>query len=202
MAGERHLQGAYAEIDGLQSTLAVLTDAEADRRVAAIAALFQSDATLDAYGEGLSLRDHMLQTADLAAARGFDEAQIAAALLHDLGWPLPGTRHETSAADFLAPLCGPAVADPIRLHVAAKQYLVTREPSYLARLSDASRHTLVQQGGPMPPEACDAFERQPGFAAAIALRRLDDEAKDPDRPVRSFDAYAGLLKRVIVAAMM
>ena len=206
VVGERHLQGAYAEIDGLYSTLAVLTDAEADRRVATLAALFNSDATLETYGEGLSLRDHMLQTADLAAAQGLDEAGVAAALLHDLGWTLPDTwparGHEAAAADLLAPLCGPAVADPIRLHVAAKQYLVTREPGYLARLSEASRQTLAQQGGPMAPDACDAFERQPGFAAAVALRRLDDAAKHADHPVGSFDAYAGLLRRVIVAEMI
>ena len=67
----------------------------------------------------------------------------------------------------------------MRLHVTAKRYLVTMDPAYAAQLGAASRLSLARQGGPMPVAEADAFRALPHAAAAIAVRRLDDRAKDP-----------------------
>lgn len=201
--GARHLQGAYADIDGLRSTLAALDARETERRVAQVEDLFNSPAMSPDYGERLSIRDHMLQAADLALSRGASGTMIAACLLHDLGWGLgEGERaHEASGADLVETVFGPAVALPVRWHVEAKRYLVAVEVDYHDRLSEASRETLRRQGGPLTPPQCRAFERAPGFDQAIALRRIDDEAKCVGRAVAPFAAYRDLLRRLAAARL-
>ena len=173
--------------------------------LAMLADLFDSPAMGEAYGEDISIRAHMLQCAELAVARGLGEEIAAAALLHDIGWGMGGwglegwgdDRHEHIAADLLEPLLGAAVAMPVRLHVAAKRYLVTTEPDYAARLSTASRGTLARQGGRMSARECAAFATEPHFASAIALRHIDDAGKDLRAPTTSFADYAPLLLRLM-----
>ena len=164
--------------------------------LARLGELFESEAMADPYGEEISIRAHMLQCAELAVAQGLGDALVAAALLHDIGWGMEagGNGHEQAAADLLLPLFGPAVAEPVRAHVAAKRYLVTARPGYGDRLSAASRHTLARQGGPFTPEECGAFERLDCYAAAIALRLLDDTGKAVEAPGSHFAAYLPLLR--------
>src|SRR6202008_4600594 len=112
--------------------------------LAQLHALFEGEAMALPYGEDISIRAHMLQCAALARARGLAEPLVAAALLHDIGWALPGGdhAHEHLAADLLESLFGPEVTEPIRLHVAAKRYLVMARPGYGDKLSAMSRDTL------------------------------------------------------------
>lgn len=166
--------------------------------VAQLGALFASDAMSQRYGEEMSIRDHMLQCAELAVARGLGEAMVAAALLHDIGWALDTGAHERVAADLLAPLFGAAVAEPIRHHVAAKRYLVGTRPDYHGLLSEASRHTLERQGGPMSAAECASFAAMPACAAALELRSLDDAGKSPRGATTRFAHYAPLLRRLII----
>lgn len=195
----RHLQGAYADRDGLLSTLAVLTDQEIGRRMEQLSALFALEAMGCNYGEDLSVRAHQLQAAELAWRQGHDASIVAACLLHDIGWALPNDDrgHDHSGADYLADLFPPAVSESVRLHVMAKRYLVTAEPDYRACLSQASVDTLARQGGPMTEDEARAFVDAPGFEAAVVVRRLDDAAKIPGRAVPDFSAYTPMLKRLI-----
>jgi gamma-butyrobetaine dioxygenase len=190
----RHLQGAYADHDGVYSTLARLNRLEAERRVGEVEALFASSAMDEGYGERISIREHMLQGGELAAERGLGLYLSAAALLHDIGWGMDGgqARHEDAAADLLAPIFGEAVSEPIRQHVAAKRYLVTREAGYADRLSPASVETLSRQGGPFSADEADAFEAVPFAQNAIALRRIDDDAKLADAAARPFSHFRDL----------
>jgi gamma-butyrobetaine dioxygenase len=122
--------------------------------------LYRSDSADTRYDESVTEREHALQAAALAEARGADDALIAAALLHDVGHLVlrdqrpPGEvlvvdhRHEEAGAAALASLFGPEVAEPVRLHVAAKRYLCAVEPGYLELLSPASTRSLAVQGGP------------------------------------------------------
>ena len=71
------------------------------------------------------------------------------------------------------------MTEPVRLHVAAKRYLCATEPGYFALLSAESVRTLALQGGPMTPEQAAAFGALPYARDAVAVRRWDDEAKDP-----------------------
>jgi gamma-butyrobetaine dioxygenase len=202
-AAVRHLQGAYADHDGVYSTLARLNRAEADRRVAEVEALFASPAMDDGYGERISIREHMLQGGELAARRGLGIELAAAALLHDIGWGphAQGAAHEAFAADFLEPRLGRAVSEPIRLHVAAKRYLVARALAYAERLSQASIDTLARQGGPFTPAEADAFEALPEFEAALALRRIDDDAKLVDAVTRPFSDYRAMLTHLALVEL-
>ncbi len=93
------------------------------------------------YGsEEVSQLEHALQCATLAIEDGASNQQIVAALLHDLGHIISGDdlptgldenlddMHEERAYQWLLLHFGPDVAEPVRLHVAAKRYLCTVEP--------------------------------------------------------------------------
>jgi len=159
--------------------------------------LFESDAMAQPYGEAISIRDHMLQCAELAHERALAPHLVAAALLHDIGWAL-AEPHETEGAAWLAMLFGPAVTEPIRWHVAAKRYLVVRDEGYLARLSGASVNTLARQGGPMSLSECAGFEALACHDDALALRLVDDTGKELRRPRSRFDDYRELLASLAV----
>ncbi|MBU6269370.1 MAG: phosphohydrolase, partial [Sphingomonadales bacterium] len=94
---------------------------------------------------------------------------------------------------------GPAVTEPVRLHVAAKRYLCAIDPGYRERLSAASELSLQLQGGPFDATQTAAFERHPHFADALRLRRFDDAAKRADWAVPPLEAYRPLLRRLLTA---
>jgi gamma-butyrobetaine dioxygenase len=157
------------------------------------------------FGEAVSQAEHALQTAHLAETAGADAELITAALLHDFGHLLHGlpetvaeqgldARHEEGGAAWLARHFGPAVTDPVRLHVAAKRYLCATDPTYLARLSPASQRSLQLQGGPFDAEGVRRFEQEPHARAAVALRRWDDAAKVPGRDVPGLEHYRPCLE--------
>jgi gamma-butyrobetaine dioxygenase len=89
------------------------------------------------------------------------------------------------------------VTEPIRLHVPAKRYLCAVEPSYFARLSEASVYTLSVQGGPMSEAEAREFEALPRAADAVAVRRWDDQAKDPSASAPGFEHFRPLLAGLV-----
>lgn len=171
-----------------------------------IAGLFAGQGERDYLGEAVSLATHMLQSAALAEAEDAPAALVAAALLHDVGhFTLPGghargflgdDRHEQTGAAWLARWFPGEVTEPIRLHVPAKRYLCAVDPGYAGALSSASVYTLSAQGGPMTPADVTAFEALPHAEAAVAVRRWDDRAKDPEAPTPAFGHFRPLLIRL------
>lgn len=157
----------------------------------------------ESYGEGVSQLEHALQSAHLARRAGADDAEVIAALLHDLGHLIPEAprmgdlgvdHHEEVGARLLAGEgFGRAVTDLVAAHVAAKRYLVFRDARYRARLSDASRASLRHQGEAMTIDEARAFEQSPGFAAALRLRSFDDRAKVPGLAVPGLETYRALV---------
>jgi gamma-butyrobetaine dioxygenase len=183
-----------------------------------LAELFASEGAADYLGEPVTVAQHLLQAGALAQGAGAPPALVAAALLHDAGHlrgadPLAeeqeasgrelmaGTDndHGERGAAWLARWFGPAVTEPVRLHVAAKRYLCATEPGYFALLSPASVYTLSLQGGPMTPAEAAAFASGPGAADAVAVRRWDDAAKDPAAEVPGFAWYRPLLRGLLLA---
>jgi gamma-butyrobetaine dioxygenase len=170
--------------------------------------LFEQQGASEYLGEPVTQGEHMLQAAACAAAAGASDALIAASLLHDVGHftgPVSGAdlmsgtdnRHSHVGADWLAAWFPEAVTEPVRLHVAAKRYLCAVEPDYFDRLSEASVYTLNVQGGPMSTDEAARFAANPFAEDAVALRRWDEAAKEPEADVPSFDHYRPLLRRLV-----
>jgi gamma-butyrobetaine dioxygenase len=185
-AGQRHLQGCYADRDGLRSKLAVLRRGVIDE----IFRTFRERGSGAYLGEPVSIAEHSLQSAHAAEQDGARPKLVAAALLHDYGHlihDLPedaaehglDSRHEDVGHAFLGRHFGPEVVEPIRLHVAAKRYLCAVDPFYVSQLSAASTLSLHLQGGSYNQREVAAFERSPHANDAVRLRRYDDVAKVP-----------------------
>jgi phosphonate degradation associated HDIG domain protein len=141
-------------------------------------------------GEPVSQTEHALQTARAAEQAAASAALVAAALLHDVGHLLHDLpedcalagiddAHEERGARWLSLHFGPDVAEPVRLHVAAKRFLCATEATYAGQLSEASLRSLQLQGGPFTPDEVEHFRAHPQAQAALALRRLDEQAKVP-----------------------
>ena len=159
-------------------------------------------------GEPVSMTEHMLQSAYAAERDGAPPQLVAAALLHDYGhfvheFPEDAaehgidTRHEEVAHRFLAEHFGPEVAEPIRMHVAAKRYLCAVDPSYVKELSPASIHSLDLQGGPYSPEQVSAFEASPYAEDAVRLRRYDDAGKIAGLETPDLEHYRPILEAAL-----
>lgn len=173
----------------------------------ALSQLFAARGSSQYGGEAVTQLEHALQSGALALADGADDALVAAALLHDVGHllhDLPADapdsgvddHHENSAARMLAEAFGPAVAEPVRLHVAAKRYMTGVDPAYMGALSGPSMTSLMLQGGPMTAAEQEAFRAEPHWEAAVRLRRYDDAAKMPDAATPSFADFEPLLARL------
>jgi len=159
-------------------------------------------------GEPVSMTEHMLQSAYAAEQDGAPQRLVAAALLHDYGHFIHeyeedaaehgiDTQHEEVAHAFLSEHFGPEVAEPIRLHVAAKRYLCATEPSYLEALSPASILSLELQGGPYSPAEVAEFGESPFAADAVRLRRYDDVGKVAGLTTPDLEHYRPVLEASI-----
>src|SRR5262245_37339736 len=160
------------------------------------------------YGlSSVTQKEHALQAAELAAQRGLGEALVIAALFHDVGHLLVGEDvdlahegiddlHEETSANALEALFGRNVAEPVRLHVAAKRYLCAVNPAYYDKLAEDSRRSLELQGGPMTPTEVAAFDILEHRAAALALRMIDDEAKVAGLKTLTLESYRPLAARL------
>ncbi|WP_020471279.1 phosphonate degradation HD-domain oxygenase [Zavarzinella formosa] len=173
-------------------------------------ALFAEKGSGAYFGEDVTETAHALQCARLAEEAGADDALVAAALLHDVGHLLHGMseniakegldgQHEDAGAEWLQKHFGPAIVDPVRLHVAAKRYLCAVEPGYHDDLSPASQLSLRLQGGPFTPEEAKVFEAEPWYQSAVAVRRWDDEAKIPGLLVPDLEHYRPKLEAALLA---
>jgi len=156
--------------------------------LARIELLFANRGGGEYHGEAVTQLEHALQCALLAEQAGEPAKVIASALLHDIGHLLHGhgeeyleqgidDRHEELGARFLAHAFGPAVTEPIRLHVPAKRYLCATHAGYFETLSPASVRSLELQGGSMSPDEVRAFELHAHFLTAAKVRAFDDKAK-------------------------
>jgi phosphonate degradation associated HDIG domain protein len=159
-------------------------------------------------GEPVSMTEHMLQSAYAAEQEGAPPRLVAAALLHDYGHfihDLPedsaehgvDTEHEEVAHTFLSEHFGPEIAEPIRMHVAAKRYLCAVEPSYLGELSPASVLSLELQGGPYSAEEVAEFEASPFAEDAVRLRRWDDVGKVAGLETPDLEHYRPVLEAAL-----
>ena len=176
-----------------------------------IIALFEKRGSLQYGREAVSQMEHALQCAQLAELAGETDETIVASLLHDMGHLIASEGagmpddaqerddlHQYVALPFLRGVLPDAVLEPIRLHVDAKRYLCSSEPTYWASLSDASKHSLSLQGGPFTETQLEAFMAQPYAEEAVRLRRYDDFAKVPQKQTPDLAHFAQKLQNVLL----
>jgi [1-hydroxy-2-(trimethylamino)ethyl]phosphonate dioxygenase len=183
-----------------------------DRIVDQLIELLRTEGSRQYGGERVSQCEHALQCAFFAASEGASATLVAAALLHDIGHLLHEAgerpefrgvddRHEEIGAAHLLPAFGPAVAEPVRLHVPAKRYLCATDPGYFGRLSPGSVGSLALQGGPFTRSEATEFQTLPFAADAIRIRRWDEAAKVPGLETPLLERYrATLLASLVTAA--
>ena len=183
----------------------------ADTVIDFIAEIFERRGAESYLGDAVTMSAHMLQSAANAGRAGAPPAEVAAALLHDIGhyageFPEDmieagaDNRHDAVGARILEPFFPPAVVEPVRLHVAAKRYLCTVDPSYGTRLSQASVETLRLQGGPMAPAEIARFESEPHRAAAGRVRMWDDDGKTVGATPPPLAHYIPLLRSLLAGS--
>lgn len=182
-----------------------MTPTDRHPALAEIQRLFDSRGHL-VYGEAVDQTAHALQCGSLALQAQAPDSLVLAAWLHDIGHMQhrdasaavalgEDDRHEALGARLLARWFGPAVAEPVRLHVAAKRYLCNAEAGYWEQLSPLSRRTLEIQGGPMDEAEARAFEQTPFAGDALQLRRWDDLGKQPGLATHGLPAFMAIAQR-------
>jgi [1-hydroxy-2-(trimethylamino)ethyl]phosphonate dioxygenase len=175
-----------------------------NRIVDRLLALFAAKGIKQYGGERVSQCEHALQCAFLAEREGVPETVVTAALLHDIGHLLHEAgehqalrgiddRHEELGAQYLLGVFGPAVAEPVQLHVAAKRYLCATDPGYFGCLSAASVRSLELQGGAFNAAEAAAFRSIPFSEEAVQIRSWDDKAKMPGYETPPIEHYRATL---------
>ena len=178
--------------------------------ITTIIEVFETRGT-EAYGsEAVNQLEHALQCGALAVESEAPPSLVTAALLHDIGHILGEDQlpaddqtnlddgHEERAHPWLHEHFGPAVADPVRLHVAAKRYLCTIDPGYVSTLSPTSLKSYHDQGGDMSGAERAAFEAEPHFRDAVTLRRWDDLGKTPGLVTPSIGYFVPYLEKSLL----
>ncbi|XP_078001293.1 2-amino-1-hydroxyethylphosphonate dioxygenase (glycine-forming)-like [Glandiceps talaboti] len=176
--------------------------------------LFRKHGDTEYIGEAVSSQEHAVQCAMLAAKEGYSDEVVVGALLHDIGhlWGidqglermvtdgvlLGAANHDIVGEEFLKELGFPeSVTSIVRGHVSAKRYLVYKYKEYYESLTEASKQTLVHQGGPMTQEEAEELERNPQFKAIIRMRHWDECAKDPSIQMEPLQKYEDLCRKVL-----
>jgi [1-hydroxy-2-(trimethylamino)ethyl]phosphonate dioxygenase len=160
-------------------------------------------------GEAVTQLEHALQCAWLAEQAGSNSELIVASLLHDIGHllhDLPADapdrgiddHHENSGFRYLEKNFPAAVAEPVRLHVAAKRYLCTVDQDYESQLSEPSLVSLRLQGGKMSEQELGEFRANPFWRDAIELRKWDDLAKIKDLPTPDFMHFMPYIELLVI----
>ncbi|WP_250658192.1 hypothetical protein [Alkalimarinus coralli] len=162
------------------------------------------------YGENCTQYEHMAQCGWWADQKGYGEELAITAFLHDVGHliaedqeiegrdALGYPQHDSLAEQWLLEQGLPEkVCIPIGMHVEAKRYLVTRNKSYERGLSEASKATLAQQGGPFTEAECLNFESSPHFDQAIRLRELDELGKADDFNLPQLDYWLRRIEKYL-----
>lgn len=186
---------------------------QAEQIVEEIFSLYQSYGDADYIGEPVSQIEHMSQAAQIAEEEGYDEETILAAFFHDIGhlteFIMPVEQmdgvgvvdHEKIGAHFLREKgFSEKICKLVESHVSAKRYLTFKYPDYYNRLSEASKITLLRQGGVMNEEEAIAFENDELHPLYIKLREWDDKAKLINIALPDLDKYKQMAIRHLILA--
>ena len=188
---------------------------KADQAVATrnkLSDLYKKHGANNYLGEDITEEEHMIQCAMLAEEAGYPDEVILGSLFHDIGH-LVGLdenlehmakgigiqRHDIVGAEYLKELGFPeTLCQLVRHHVNAKRYLVFKREGYHDRLSNASKQTLIHQGGPMGEEEAAEFEKLKNFQAIIHLREWDDLGKVEGKKIDPLEKYMDICEKFLI----
>lgn len=173
--------------------------------------LYQKHGGNEYYGEPVTQLQHAFQSAELAKQQSADDEMVLAAFLHDVGHICVAghnvtvmenygvMNHEKIGAAFLRNRkFSNRLIQLVQAHVSAKRYLTYKEEHYYERLSEASKQTLVYQGGKMSHDEALVFENDPLFEQMIAMRKIDEEAKDINKQPGELNEYHKIIVEHLV----
>ncbi|AWW00358.1 HD domain-containing protein [Arcticibacterium luteifluviistationis] len=151
--------------------------------------IFERKAHEAYYGEEVTQLQHAVQAYQLAKEKNADLELCIGAFLHDIGHmidedteELGAIHHEQGGATWLAENgFSERIVAVAGEHVNAKRYLCYKYLSYRAKLSEASKATLILQGGIMKPSEAAVFQEHPYFDDIILVRLWDEQAKDKNK---------------------
>lgn len=171
-----------------------------------IISLFELHGNENYDGEPVSQTSHMIQCAMQAMAEGSDMELVLGSFLHDAGHLLRhkmkteemdrygAVNHEGIGAAYLREKgFSERICAMVEKHVDAKRFLVATDESYNNKLSEASRQTLIWQGGPMNNNEVSAFRRHPYFDDIIKVRLWDEKAKEADAALLPLHHFKNLI---------
>lgn len=163
----------------------------AEKIATEIIGLYQKHGGDEYFGEPVTQLQHAFQSAELAKTQNRDDEMVLAAFLHDIGHICVAEHnvvkmenygvmnHEKIGAAYLRiRRFSERLVKLVQAHVSAKRYLTYKDAFYFNQLSEASRHTLEFQGGSMSYDEALDFESDLLFHDMIAMRKIDELAKE------------------------
>lgn len=114
---------------------------------------------------------------------------------HNVETSLGVMYHEQKGANYLRHLgYHEDICSIVENHINIKRYLITKNPDYYDKLSEASKGTFEFQGGKMTMEELDIFENNRMFPYILVMRKFDDQAKSTDADLLDKIAHGNYLK--------
>lgn len=172
--------------------------------------LYEKYGQTDYIGEKITQTEHAIQCALVAKNEGYNDYVIIGALLHDIGHliglqnnleemdSLGTSSHENIGYEFLKKYNFPTIiCDLVKNHISAKRYLVSKHPEYYNKLSNASKQTLIYQGGSMTKEEMKEYELNPNFELYLKLREWDDKAKVENMELPNIREFENIIKKCL-----
>jgi predicted HD phosphohydrolase len=92
------------------------------------------------------------------------------------------------------------MSPPSAISAPPNSIILRNESDYFAKLSKDSVLSLSLQGGPMSPSEVAAFDALPHSAAAVQLRRFDEQAKVKNLQTPPVDHFLPAVERCLLPA--
>ncbi|SMR54414.1 unnamed protein product [Zymoseptoria tritici ST99CH_1A5] len=193
-----------------------MDESTARRTVQQVFSLITAQGSTDYLGERISQLAHSLQAASLAQRSNAPEDTILGALLHDIGRFIPAAEkmesmtaadgtyvgkasHELVGERYLRSLgFSEKICALVGAHVVAKRYLTAVEEGYWEALSESSKTTLRYQGGPFTDAEVAEARKDPLLGDKLAVRRWDDQAKDPNMTTPDLQSFEDMAVRSLL----
>lgn len=178
-----------------------------NKKVEDIIHLYNTSKAVNYFGEIVSKREHMIQTAILAQDNMESEQVILACLLHDIGHLLKNDdmnglgvqNHGIIGKQYLEEMgMNKKVCKLVEKHIDAKRYLVSIDKTYYEKLSDVSNNKLEYQGGKMNVNEIETFEKDLDMLELLAIEYYDENGKKKKvKDLPPIESFIPLIKKYI-----